>query len=323
LWIIKKNNAFGVPYPKVFTENRYFAPLPGQTGPNPLRYNALNNPFDTDSTFHLVDSTGKITFAAQSVMEPILSYTIKEYRNNILMGEMYCINQFTIRPDGRLPSFIRVDTANVQNAYFNNEGTFISAPGLPISFEAYIKLPGVPTGNLVVRTTADTTIPGNGNCNITGLNTDSVHLNFSWTPPANTKGLYNVFVYAKDSNCSPPYNHYQQVYTWSFYIDSSLSPTSFNTIEKDNFISIYPNPAMQEVLVSSTANFSSLKVYSLLSTCLIDQKFSSTRSKHFDVGHLTNGIYLVIVDGDLLRNRGNKIIFGTSVCTFNAQPGDY
>lgn len=305
-WFFQKNNAYGVPFEKVFTQNHFFAPLPGQTGPNPIRYNALNNPFDTDSTFHLVDSTGKMTFTAQSVMEPILNYRVREYRNGILLSETYCINQFTIRPDGRSPSYLRIDTNSIQNAYFNNQGTLLSAPGLPISFDAWVKLPGGPSGNLIVSTTADTTLPGNGTCSIAGLNTDSVHLHFSWTPPANAKGLYNVFVNAKDSNCSPPYNHYLQVYTWSFYIDSSLSPVSVSNIYDTHHFTIYPNPANDILHISGSKPFQSLKLFSLDGRELLTRQFNAVSEIDLPTAQFAPGMYLLLVDGLYQR----KVVVG-------------
>lgn len=54
---------------EIITYNHFFSPIPGATYPNPVRFNAQNNPFDTDSTFRLIDSTGRVTFTAQSEIE--------------------------------------------------------------------------------------------------------------------------------------------------------------------------------------------------------------------------------------------------------------
>ena len=260
----------------------------------------MNNPFDTDSTFQLVDSTGKTTFTAQSEMTPILYYSAKDYRNEQLVSESYFYTQFSLFNDSRPTSYIKVDTFSLLNANINIQGTFVGCPNLPITFDAYIKLPGVLNGNLIVRTTADSTLPGNGACAVTNANTDSVHLQFSWTPPATARGLYNVYISAKDSNCNAPYNHYLQVYTWSFYIDSCGS-VGISSITKNDDIVLYPNPAHDNLVVTSTNSFSSVKVYSMISDLVLEEKFAPT--KYFDINTCTlpSGVYLVNIDGKFLR----------------------
>lgn len=298
-----KNDIFGNYHPEIFTNNSYYAPLPGQIGPNPIRFNSENNPFDTDSTFHLVDSTGRTTFTAQSEMEPVLYYSAKDYRNGKFVSESYCTNQFTLLADGRLPSHIQIDTAGLQNASFNTQGTMVGCPGWPISFDAYIKLPGGPSGNLVVRTTADTTLPGNGICTITNMNTDSVHLTLNWTAPPNAHGLYNVFVYAKDSNCTPPYHQYLQVYTWSFYIDSCSLVMSVDPelSRGEGDLKVYPNPVSKNVTISGSEPFKSVKIYNLLSELVIEKNVSATKMLDVNVSGLPAGVYMVNVDGKWVR----------------------
>jgi len=293
------HDAAGNPVNDILTHNFFFASLPGASGINPSRYNAQNNPFDTDSTFHLVDSTGKMTFTAQSDMEPILYTKATEYRNGKFLSETFIINQFTLINENREPSFMRIDTATVQNALFNSQGTMMSCTGLPISFDAYVKLP-IAGGYLIVRTTADTTLPGNGACTITGVHTDSVHLKFTWTPPASARGLYNVYVSAKDTNCSAPFNHYLQVFTLSFYIDSCLSPLNLSpnlaSNGEDNIV-IYPNPATGKVTITSSKEFRSIKVYNLVSELVMEEKTRPSRQLELDVSSLSPGMYMVNVDG--------------------------
>jgi hypothetical protein len=279
----------------VLTHNYFFAALPGATGINPPRFNALNNPFDTDSTFHLVDSTGKVTFNAKSDMQPVLYTKATEYRNGKFLSETFTISQFTLINENREPSYMKIDTASVNNTMFNNEGTMMSCTGLPISFDAYVKLP-ISGGNLIVRTTADTTLPGNAACTLSGLHTDSVRLHFTWTPPSNARGLYNVFVSAKDTNCSPPYNHYLQVYTWSFYIDSCLAPLQLNDEEMENDLVLYPNPANNKLTISSHDNFSSIKIFSVISNLVYENKVKPTKELEISVHSLSKGIYFIKID---------------------------
>ncbi len=294
-----KDNA-GNQLSDILCEKWYFAPLLGQMGPNPLRYNSQNNPFDTDSTFHLVDSTGKTTFTAKGEMEPILYYRVRKYRNHKFLSETFLINQFSIFNDNREVSFLRIDTNSVQNALFNSQGTLMSCTGLPISFDAYVKLPIV-NANLIVTATADSTLPGNGACTMTGLNTDSVRLHLTWTPPVNARGLYNVFVSAKDSTCTAPYNQYTQVFTWSFYIDSCLSPLSVKNVMNTNELVLYPNPSSNNLMISCNETFSTVKIYTLLSKLLIEKKMKPTKQSEINTSDLREGIYIVNIDGKFVR----------------------
>ena len=299
----RQNDASGNPYDKVFTENVYFAPLPGQIGPNPLRFNAQNNPFDTDSTFHLVDSTGRTTFNAQSTMQPILYYSAKKYREQKFVNETYFVNQFTLLNDVRPTSFMKIDTTSLQGAYFNGEGTMIGCADKPITFNAYIKLPfaAVSSANLIVKTTVDSTLPGNATCNIIGLHTDSVNLTFNWIPPLNSNGLFNAFISAKDSNCMLPYHHFLQMYTWSFYIDSCTAPILVSDIEMTNKVVIYPNPAKQEMTIESFDFFNNVKIYNLLSELVVEKDIKSTKTFKLSIGQLPPGIYMVNIDGKYKR----------------------
>ncbi len=290
----------GNPISEILTNNFFFAPLIGQTGPNPIRFNSKNNPFDTDSTFQLIDSTGQITFNAKSDMQPILYVKATEFRNHKFLSETFIINQFTLINENREPSVIHIDTSSMQNVIFNNQGTMMSCIGLPISFNANVILP-ILGGDLVVRTTADTTLPGNGVCTITGNHTDSVHLSFSWTPPMNARGLYNVFISAKDTNCSPPYNHYLQVFTWSFYIDSCLAPLQFSNVTTTNPISIYPNPSDHKLTIRSNKNFSHIKIFSLLSQMVFESKINSTNVYELSTSEFSKGIYIITIDDKYVK----------------------
>jgi hypothetical protein len=289
-------DSLGNPQTKLMCNNHFFAPLPGQSGFNPLRYNAQNNPFDTDSTFHMVDSTGRVTFTAKSAMHPVLYTKATEYRNGKFLSENFTISQFTLINENREPSYMRIDTQSVQSALLNHQGTLMSCTGLPIHFDAYVKLPII-GGNLIVTTTADSTLPGNGACTVTGVHTDSVHLKFSWTPPADARGLYNVYVSAKDSNCNPPYHHYLQVYTWSFYIDSCLSPLSVPAVQSPNDFVLYPNPTFGSFTIKAVREFNSVSVYNVLAQEVMKKKLPSTRSATLQIHDLPKGLYMVIVDG--------------------------
>ena len=292
----------GNPSPDVFLNKMYYAPVPGATGPNPQRYTP-ENPFDTDSTFLLDHQTGKTTFKANSIMEPALFYSVKDYRNDDFVSESYCVGQFTIMDDNRLPSYLRIDTASMKGAEFKSNGRIRVCAGYAASFDAWVKLPNDPSGDLIVQTTADTTLPGNGACTILNNHTDSVRLHFTWTPPPGTRGLYNVFVSAKDSNCNPPYHQFRQVYTWSFDVDTCQAPLKLtpNPSLEEAGITIYPNPASNKVTITSSKDFRTVNVYTLLSELVLEKKTKRCKELELDISSLPNGMYLVNVDGKYMR----------------------
>ena len=293
-------NSVGTPVADVFARENYYAPLPGQTGPNPIRYNSVNNPFDTDSTFNVVDSTGKTTFTAKSAMEPVLVYKAREYRNGKFVSENYYLQQFCLNDDIRPVSYMKIDTLNTTGVQFNNQGTMLVCPNYPIEVNGYVKLPMVAlgNGNLKVKvsnkeTLADTTSV----CVLNGLLTDSVHIKFSWTPPTNAKGLYNVFISAKDSNCLMPYNHYMQVYNWSFYVlDTCLAPMEIVPMQINNQISIYPNPANDRIELVGKDQFHTVSLYNLMSEKVKEQSGLATNRFSLDVSDLTDGFYFIVID---------------------------
>jgi hypothetical protein len=297
----------GNPVSEVFTNNRFFAPLPGATGPNPPRFNAQNNPFDTDSTFHVTDSTGKTTFTAQSAMQPVLYYSAKKYRNETFMNETFFFNQFTLVDENREPSHMRIDTPTVQQAVFNPEGTLLCCAGDTVSFQAYVKLP-IWGSSLIVRTTAEKTLPGNATCTVSGNYTDSVRLALSWAIPSTAKGLCHVYIQAKDSNCNAPFNHHTQVYHWSFYVDScgSSTPSQLSAIEQQQEVVIYPNPANEQVRITSARPFRSVKVYTMQSVSVIEQTFQPTQQTDIQTAHLPPGVYLLVIDKQFIR----KLVIG-------------
>jgi hypothetical protein len=292
----------GNPVSEVFTSNRFFAPLPGATGPNPPRFNAQNNPFDTDSTFHVTDSTGKTTFTAQSAMQPVLYYSAKKYRNETFMNETFFFNQFTLVDENREPSHMRIDTPTVQQAVFNPEGTLLCCAGDTVSFQAYVKLP-IWGSSLIVRTTAEKTLPGNATCTVSGNYTDSVRLALSWAIPPTAKGLCHVYIQAKDSNCNAPFNHHTQVYHWSFYVDScgSSTPSQLTGLDSAQEIMLYPNPANDQCRIISEQPMQSVTIYTMLSEPVVTYSNISAKTIDINTAGLTPGVYLVIIDQRYVR----------------------
>jgi len=308
IWkFFKINDSAGNPHQEVFTNNLYYAPLPGQSGPNPILYNSINNPFDTDSTFVLVDSTGETRFTAQSEMDPILYYRARDYRNGHLISESFFYNQFTIKNENRPQSYLQLDTIQMQGVYnMKSDGTMIVCNGYPVDIEGFVKLSGVGNGNLIVRTTADTTLPGNGICIVSNSNTDSVHWKLNWTPPVNAKGLYTLFVSAKDSNCDPPYNHYLQVFTLKFHVDSCQIVTSVFESVQANDIQIFPNPSNGTISISCTEPIQTIDIYSALSQPVLHQICKGNKLEKIYISQCPKGLYFIRVNNQYTK----KVLVG-------------
>ena len=88
-------------------------------------------------------------------------------------------------------------------------------------------------------------------------------------------------------------------------IDTSECKTTFsvNTTEyfNSNNIEIKPNPANNELFINSNIEFSSVKIYNLLSEILLESKITPTKQHVISISELKNGIYLVNINGKFVQ----------------------
>ena len=64
---------------------------------------------------------------------------------------------------------------------------------------------------------------------------------------------------------------------------------------------LYPNPANDKLMISSDENFSSIKIFSLLSQLLYEKKTHGTKKFEVNINDLPTGMYLVDIDGKYIR----------------------
>lgn len=287
-------NANGDYSNNLFMFKNWFAPLPGQTGTNPLRYDAKYNPFDTDSTFQLDPQTGEVSFVAQSEMHPLLYFSIKDYRNGILASETFYFNQFTVLPSNRPLSTFHLDAATLSGGVLLPSGRIRAFHNTTLSFEYDILL-NIPTGHLVVKTTADSTLPGNATCQFLNNQTDSVRCKFSWTPDTSANGLYTFYTMSKDSNCVIPFSQYTQVFTHaieagSFYLGIS-EPKEVLRMQ------VRPNPGSGVFYLDAPYPLQEVSILDISGKTVHTKKQLNTPSVQLDVSCLSSGTYFIISPG--------------------------
>jgi hypothetical protein len=287
-------NANGEYSSDLFIYKNWFAPLPGQTGTNPLRYDAKYNPFDTDSTFQLDPQTGEVSFVAQSEMHPLLFFSIKDYRNGILASETFYFNQFTVLPSNRPLSTFHLDTTTLNGGVLLPSGRIRAFHNTPLSFEYDIKL-NVAAGHLVVQTTADSTLPGNASCQIINNRTDSVRCKFSWTPDNSANGLYSFYTQARDSNCVVPFAQYTQVYTHPI----EVGPYFLGVRESNERLGleIIPNPNSGQFLLRSSSTLHEIDILDLSGKPILELRNLNTKSLQLDLSTISPGTYFVLSPG--------------------------
>lgn len=274
----------------LFMIKNWFAPLPGQTGPNPLRYDAKYNPFDTDSTFQLDAQTGQVSYIPQSEMHPLLYFSIKDYRNGILASETFYFNQFTVLPSNRPLSSFHLDAATLSGGVLLPSGRIRAFHNTPLSFEYDVKI-SLPAGQLVVKTTADSTLPGNATCQILNNKTDSVRCKFSWTPDTSTNGLYTFYTMSKDSNCVMPFSQYTQVFTHPFEVGAFY--VGIQEPLEPMRIQIIPNPGSGWFHVNASRPLQEITIWDVSGKPVYRLKAQQTNSVQLDLSALAAGTYFL------------------------------
>lgn len=79
--------------------------------------------------------------------------------------------------------------------------------------------------------------------------------------------------------------------------DCSTPALSLNTIEEDNSINIYPNPANKEVNISSENIINSIEIFNSLGQRIYQEKPKS-KEKTIDIDSFTKGVYIIAVNAD-------------------------
>ncbi|GBL34678.1 hypothetical protein EMGBS15_02730 [Filimonas sp.] len=71
--------------------------------------------------------------------------------------------------------------------------------------------------------------------------------------------------------------------------------------EQRNMITIYPNPANEEITIESTKEFSTVEIYSVLSKLVYKSKVNHSTQLKINTKELSAGIYSVKIDGKYFK----------------------
>ena len=86
-------------------------------------------------------------------------------------------------------------------------------------------------------------------------------------------------------------------YSGYYYIDDVYVGTGLlSTEDTENFyeLSLWPNPTLSSLNISSFSELKSIKIFSSLGKLVMQENFSGLKSVELDVEHLTSGIYTLI-----------------------------
>ncbi len=184
--------------------------IPGQSGPGCTTYNALNNPFDCDSTYSVNPNTGEIRFVTKTPGQHVnLTLKIDEYRNGTWLSTSYRHHRMHTTDSTSYDSNpqLALDSANVLNAAIGSDLSFAACPGsqisIPIDFIEPQQL-----GRLTISDNHDINIPSS-NIIYTNSNTDSVRALFVWNSLPTDSGMYSIVFKIIDSACQANNRVYQ------------------------------------------------------------------------------------------------------------------
>uniref|UniRef100_UPI003752D3EF T9SS type A sorting domain-containing protein n=1 Tax=Flavobacterium sp. TaxID=239 RepID=UPI003752D3EF len=92
-------------------------------------------------------------------------------------------------------------------------------------------------------------------------------------------------------------------FDYNFPVDTGLANTTFQSLnnssfEKDNSISVYPNPANSIVNIKANSNLKSIELYDVQGR-ILQTKLVNVTNEIIDISEYSNGIYfLKITSGD-------------------------
>ncbi len=175
------------------------------------------NPFQTNNTFATNGVTGQMTFTAGQVGAHALTTRVKEYRNGTLIGYIMRDVQVQVLNCSTTPAALTINTASILGGASGPGGRVEGCTNQPLSFN--FAMTSNDTG--AILTAEDNhffSIPA-ATITYSGLKTDTVIGNFSWTPGPTDIGLKTLIVTVKDSTCRPPgimlyYPYIVPVYIW-------------------------------------------------------------------------------------------------------------
>lgn len=198
-------------------------PLPFANPP----YVFPGNPFQTNNTFTISNTTGQINFTPGLYSSHTITVLVREYRAGKLIGSVMRDVQIQALNCNSTQPTVDLDPNDVKNTTING-GQVFTCPGKSIKF--CFDVTSVDTeAVLKVEDNHNLIAPGSS-VSYTGIETDSVRGCFTWMPSTSDVGLKIFTVTVKDSSCKPPGILFSQTLQIPIYILGDVKIITDTTI---------------------------------------------------------------------------------------------
>lgn len=178
-------------------------------------YNLINNPIQTNNTFHLDSSTGQMTFIPSAIGAGTMTMKVNEYRNGVLIGSVMRDVQVQVMNCNVASPIVSTVSGTLMGATYTN-GRVEACAGTAMSFCFDLKSPD--TAAIIVASDNHNAAAPGSSVNYAGQRTDSVRGCLTWTPSTLDTGLRVFSVTAKDSTCIAPGMIIAQTFVLPIYI---------------------------------------------------------------------------------------------------------
>lgn len=194
----------------------------------PINFNT--NPFPTNNTFSLNNTSGQMNFTAAQVGAGTMTIQTKEYRrdtNNVVRELGYIMRDVQVQVLKCNPIVPDLDLSSVDSGAISN-GFVYGCVGQTLEF-CFEVTSSDKDAVLLLSDNLKVAIPG-ATMSYTALGTDTVKACFKWTPTINDVGNKSFLVQIKDSTCRPPGILYQYVKTIDLRIWGPIETTADTSI---------------------------------------------------------------------------------------------
>lgn len=207
-------------------------------------YNWNNNPFQTNNSFTLNNSTGEMKYTAtgSNIRTNTLTVRINEYRNGQLIGSVYRDMQLYIfscgggaSPGGGSSWLPNYEFKKYIVPGGESLGRVWAKTGQPIHL-VYTATSDDKESLIILANNHDTTF-SNSTFYYIGNKSNNVEGHFFWTPGKDDTGYYNLVTLITDSACRPP-----GIFPTFMHTTSIVVSLGTEEITADGNIKVYPNP---------------------------------------------------------------------------------
>lgn len=167
-------------------------------------YKIPNNPFQTNNTFSMQGRTGIFGFTAGVTGKVNIALRTDEYRNGVLIGsitrdlQIQLLNSQIVLPNDKRDK----SQPSCGNVGPDWTGKIHICPLLDFKYCYAIKAPEYGM-RLFITDNLSQLSKGNAKIKYSNQGTDSVYVEFSWTPGLNDVGMHQIIHTVIDSTCNP------------------------------------------------------------------------------------------------------------------------